>query len=150
MCGLPPLSAQAGAQCLEAVLAQHQQRLPGRLQQVVERAGIGPRVDVQLVDQQRDRSVVTERLEEPDAEVLSEGCQDLADPLRREPAASQLGERRQLVEVDRRVAPLGEAARRGWLRGHARRQKLTRVPPLQLSGGQPGQRRHLARAVALL
>ena len=54
--------------------------------------------------------------------------------LDREAAAPEIREHQQLEQLDRRVAPLGVAARVGLVRRDGRRQQAAGIPELQLPG----------------
>ena len=63
----------------------------------------------------------------------------------RQPLTAQIGEHHQLEEIDRRVAPLGEAAGgRAASDANRRLEQAAVVPPLQLARREAGERRDLA------
>src|SRR5207247_4352112 len=80
-------------------------------------------------------------------ELVFQDSQNQMELMDREAAPPQVGEHEQLEEVDRRVAPLGVAAGRRAVRRDGRRHQPARIPHLQLTGSETGERRHLARAV---
>ncbi len=146
-----PFRADPQLQFLQRVfVADHQQRLARRAQQIEKLAGFGTRVNLLAVGQQRDRSASADGIEQPDAESAAQRFEQQPHLANRQAAAAQLGKDRQFEQIDRRIAPLGEAAGFGAVRRNRRFQQLAGIPPLKLPGAQPGDGGHLTRAVVLL
>jgi hypothetical protein len=80
----------------------------------------------------------------------AEGFEELPDPRDGNTVPSEIGQDHELEQIDWRVTALGEPACGRPLRGDGRCEEAAGVPPLELPGGQPGQGRHLARAVRVL
>jgi hypothetical protein len=98
-------------------------------------SGLRSCVDFFSVCQQRNRSASSNGVEQPDAEAAAQRVEQQTDLADRQAAASQVGQHRQLEQVHRRIAALGEAARFGAM-GATDAGELARVPP-QLPRGEP-------------
>ena len=91
---------------------------------------------------------IVERLGEPAAEVGAQRVHQLLQVRRREPVPAEIGQDHQLDDVDRRIAALGEPARRRAARRDRGWEHPARVPPLELSRGEPRQSGHFTGAIA--
>ena len=135
----------------QSFVADHEQRLRRRFQQVEELPLRRARVDSAAVGQQLHAAAAAGRFEQPDAELVLQDARRWREAAGIEkPALAQIGENEQLEQLDRRVAALGVSARRGSMRRNRRRQQTAGVPQLQLPRRQTGHRGHLAGAIGLL
>jgi hypothetical protein len=142
---------QLAAKLLEQPLVSNdEQWLIRRLEQVEKRAVCRPRVDPVPIGQQPHCSATARRFEQPDAKLLLQDLDDGVELWNRKSALAQVGKDQQFKEFDGRVAALGVAACGCATRRNRGREEVARVPYLQLSGSQPGQRRYLPRAVGFL
>jgi hypothetical protein len=102
------------------------------------------------VGQERDRPALTGGLEQAHVEILAQPVDQAAQVDQGEPASAQVGQHHDFEQVHRRVASLREAARLGPVRRDGGLHQLLALPPAQLVGRQPGERRDVARTVVLL
>src|SRR5262249_60631768 len=113
--------------------------------QVQAGAGWGARVPLAAVDEQVERLAAAGRIVQPLPELIAQNLQQLVELMDREAAVPEVGEHQQLEQLDRRVAPLGVAARRRLVRRNRRRQQTACVPDLELARREAGPRRRLPR-----
>src|SRR5438445_5221151 len=134
----------------QTLVADHEQRLARRLQQVEEPAVGAASVNLPAVGKHLHRPAAAGRVEQPLAELLLQNADDLMQLVDAEAAPSEIREHEELEQLDRRVPPLGVAPRRGAPWTHGRNEKAARVPHLELPRRESRQRRDLARRVRLL
>src|SRR5580765_4242082 len=134
----------------QTFVADHHQRLSRCLEQVEEFAALGARVDVLSIRQQLHASTATGRLEQPHAELLAQNPDEQMQLVDGKPTPPQFCQNQQLEEFNRRIAAFGVTTGVGQVRRDRRGDEPSLVPQLQLTRGQPRERRHFARTVGLL
>src|SRR5437773_7974892 len=133
---LPAERLQRRSELLQqAFVADDEQRLRGRVQHVVDVAAVRAQIDLPAVREQMHSPPAARRLVQPDSELGSERMKQQVELVDREAPSPQIGEYRQLEEIDRRVAALRVAARLGAPRRNCGRYQPARAPDLQLPPG---------------
>src|SRR5262245_3229802 len=97
-------------------VANRQQRLRRRLEEVEELTGPGAGVDLVPVGQQFDLTAAAGGLEQTRPELVTKHAQDAVELMDREPSTPEIREREQLEQLDRRISPFGVAAGTGLVR----------------------------------
>ena len=137
---LPPASSSPlGAQFAQSFhFAQHQQRLPGSLQQVEEIAARRAAVDVAAVGQQRQRPAAANRLEQPDAERRRAACRAGGGAARPKTPAGA-GRRAPAVRADRPACSAAPCSRRARCASTRWRARTAASRPTTAAGAPSGR-----------